>query len=388
MTVDERARAGLFLAMQYPVEVPGVTVSNFLRTAKTAIDGEAPKLRTWVKDVRAAMERAAHGPGRSPSATSTRASPAARRSATRSSSWSCSSRRSRSSTRPTPASTSTRCSRLRGRQPGPRDRRGRRPAHHALHADPALHQARLRARLRRRPHRRGGRPRARRPARGRGLRPVHRRHRCRGRAGRGLTLTATATWTARAAGAVRRRELERIRADFPMLAAARCDGTPLVYLDSAAHLAEAARGPRRRAGVPTRRHNAAVHRGAHQLAEEATEPSRRRARRSRRSSGVADDELAWTRTPPRGSTSSPTRPRPTAERRARARPGRRGRRHRDGAPREPRAVAGARARTGATLRWIPRHRRGPPRPRRRRRIIGDRARECWRSRTCRTCSAL
>jgi Fe-S cluster assembly ATP-binding protein len=56
MKVDERARAGLFLAMQYPVEVPGVTVSNFLRTAKTAIDGEAPKLRTWVKDVKGAME--------------------------------------------------------------------------------------------------------------------------------------------------------------------------------------------------------------------------------------------------------------------------------------------------------------------------------------------
>ena len=57
MTVDERARAGMFLAMQYPVEVPGVSVSNFLRTAKTAIDGEAPKLRTWVKDVNAALER-------------------------------------------------------------------------------------------------------------------------------------------------------------------------------------------------------------------------------------------------------------------------------------------------------------------------------------------
>jgi len=57
MTVDQRARAGLFLAMQYPVEVPGVSVSNFLRTAKTAIDGEAPKLRTWVKDVNTAMER-------------------------------------------------------------------------------------------------------------------------------------------------------------------------------------------------------------------------------------------------------------------------------------------------------------------------------------------
>ena len=62
MTVDERARAGLFLAMQYPVEVPGVSVSNFLRTAKTAVDGEAPKLRTWVKEVREAMERLAVDP--------------------------------------------------------------------------------------------------------------------------------------------------------------------------------------------------------------------------------------------------------------------------------------------------------------------------------------
>jgi Fe-S cluster assembly ATP-binding protein len=57
MTVDERARAGLFLAMQYPVEVPGVSVANFLRTAKTSIDGEAPKLRTWVGELRGAMER-------------------------------------------------------------------------------------------------------------------------------------------------------------------------------------------------------------------------------------------------------------------------------------------------------------------------------------------
>ena len=57
MSVDERARAGLFLAMQYPVEVPGVSVSNFLRTAKTALDGEAPKLRTWVKDVNTALEK-------------------------------------------------------------------------------------------------------------------------------------------------------------------------------------------------------------------------------------------------------------------------------------------------------------------------------------------
>ncbi len=57
MGVDERARAGLFLAMQYPVEVPGVSVTNFLRTAVTSVQGEAPKLRTWVKDLRGAFER-------------------------------------------------------------------------------------------------------------------------------------------------------------------------------------------------------------------------------------------------------------------------------------------------------------------------------------------
>jgi Fe-S cluster assembly ATP-binding protein len=56
MSVDERARAGLFLAMQYPVEIPGVSVSNFLRTAKTAVDGKAPALRNWIQDVRVAME--------------------------------------------------------------------------------------------------------------------------------------------------------------------------------------------------------------------------------------------------------------------------------------------------------------------------------------------
>src|SRR3954466_7185870 len=51
MSVDERARAGLFLAMQHTVEIPGVTVSNFLRTAKTALDGESPALRPWIKEI-------------------------------------------------------------------------------------------------------------------------------------------------------------------------------------------------------------------------------------------------------------------------------------------------------------------------------------------------
>ena len=56
MSVDERARAGLFLAMQYPVEVPGVSMSNFLRSAATAIRGEAPKPRHWVKELKSAMD--------------------------------------------------------------------------------------------------------------------------------------------------------------------------------------------------------------------------------------------------------------------------------------------------------------------------------------------
>lgn len=63
MSVDERARAGLFLAMQYPVEVPGVSVTNFLRTSKTALDGKAPPLREWVKELRSAMDSLRMEPG-------------------------------------------------------------------------------------------------------------------------------------------------------------------------------------------------------------------------------------------------------------------------------------------------------------------------------------
>lgn len=88
MSVDERARAGLFLAMQYPVEVPGVSMANFLRSAATATRGEAPKLRTWVKEVKEAMAGLDISRS-SPTARSTRASPAVRRSATRCSSSSC-----------------------------------------------------------------------------------------------------------------------------------------------------------------------------------------------------------------------------------------------------------------------------------------------------------
>ena len=59
---EERAHKGVFLSFQYPVEIPGVSVSNFLRTAATAIRGEAPKLRTWVKEVRETMEQLSMDP--------------------------------------------------------------------------------------------------------------------------------------------------------------------------------------------------------------------------------------------------------------------------------------------------------------------------------------
>ena len=110
MTVDERARAGLFLAMQYPVEIPGVSVSQLpahgrdrraRRGAQAARRGSRTSTARWTGSrIDPVVRRRA---------TSTRASPAGRRSATRSCSSSCSSRRSRSSTRPTPVWTSTRC---------------------------------------------------------------------------------------------------------------------------------------------------------------------------------------------------------------------------------------------------------------------------------------
>ncbi|MBB6171165.1 Fe-S cluster assembly ATP-binding protein [Nocardiopsis mwathae] len=62
MSVDERARAGLFLAMQYPVEVPGVSMSNFLRSSVTAVRGEAPKLRAFSKELQGAMKGLAIDP--------------------------------------------------------------------------------------------------------------------------------------------------------------------------------------------------------------------------------------------------------------------------------------------------------------------------------------
>jgi Fe-S cluster assembly ATP-binding protein len=172
MSVDERARAGLFLAMQYPVEVPGVSVSNFLRTSEDRDPRRGPKLRTWVKEVKEAMERLNMDPA------------FAERNVNEGFSGGEKKRHEilqLELLKPKIAILDETDSGLdvdalrvvsEGVNRSASPARSARPADHALHAHPALHQARLRARLRRRPDRRGGRPRARRGARGRGLRQV------------------------------------------------------------------------------------------------------------------------------------------------------------------------------------------------------------------------
>lgn len=55
MSVDKRAKAGLFLSFQYPQEVPGVTVENFLRTAKKEVSGIMPMMTQFNKEVRSQM---------------------------------------------------------------------------------------------------------------------------------------------------------------------------------------------------------------------------------------------------------------------------------------------------------------------------------------------
>ena len=118
MTPDERAKAGIFLAMQYPVEVPGVSMTNFLRTAKTEVDGKAPAIRTWTKELSEAAARTAQAEVRHPRRNRLR--PRRRRAAHR----------------------FRRCEPCQGSQPV------RYPHGHPLHPHPALHQAGHRARVR------------------------------------------------------------------------------------------------------------------------------------------------------------------------------------------------------------------------------------------------
>lgn len=56
LKADERARKGIFLSFQYPEEIPGITVENFLRTAKNAVTGKPLKLMAFKKQLKEKME--------------------------------------------------------------------------------------------------------------------------------------------------------------------------------------------------------------------------------------------------------------------------------------------------------------------------------------------
>jgi Fe-S cluster assembly ATP-binding protein len=57
LTPDQRAKRGLFLAMQYPTEVPGVSVVNFLRTAYQSVKGTQISALEFRKHMKAQMDR-------------------------------------------------------------------------------------------------------------------------------------------------------------------------------------------------------------------------------------------------------------------------------------------------------------------------------------------
>jgi len=57
LTSDERAKRGLFLALQYPTEVPGVSVVNFLRTAYRSVKGTQVSALEFRKHMKTQMDR-------------------------------------------------------------------------------------------------------------------------------------------------------------------------------------------------------------------------------------------------------------------------------------------------------------------------------------------
>lgn len=56
LKADERAKKGMFLSFQYPEEIPGVTVENFLRTAKSAVTGQPVRIMAFKKLLKEKME--------------------------------------------------------------------------------------------------------------------------------------------------------------------------------------------------------------------------------------------------------------------------------------------------------------------------------------------
>ena len=332
MTVDERARAGLFLAMQYPVEVPGVSTSNFLRSAATAVRGEAPKLRTWVKEVKQAMSRPRHQ-GRLRRAQRQRGLLRRREEAPRGAAARAAQAEDRD-----PGRDRLRPGRRRAaggqrrRQPLPRGRRDRGAADHPLHPDPAAHHPRRGARVRRRPDRRVRRARPGRRAGEDGVRAVHRgrgscgaddQHRLLAGAGRGEDpggLPDPVPHRARAVG-----RWSTSTPAPPRSVRGRCSTPSGPSWSSTTRRCTAARTswPRR---PPT--------------------PTRRPGPGSPRSSAPGPDELVFTKNATEGINLvayafSNAAHRRTGGRAVRAGAGRRDRGHRAGAPRQPGALAGA-----------------------------------------------
>lgn len=56
LSTDKRAKKGIFLSFQYPEEIPGVTVEEFLRTAKTAVSGQQQRIFPFNKLLKEKME--------------------------------------------------------------------------------------------------------------------------------------------------------------------------------------------------------------------------------------------------------------------------------------------------------------------------------------------
>lgn len=56
MSVDERARKGLFLSFQYPLEIPGLSVEDFLRTAKESVTGKKQSILGFNKELKKKMQ--------------------------------------------------------------------------------------------------------------------------------------------------------------------------------------------------------------------------------------------------------------------------------------------------------------------------------------------
>jgi cysteine desulfurase / selenocysteine lyase len=107
-------------------------------------------------------------------------------------------------------------------------------------------------------------------------------------------MTGQLTAGHRAAGALTTSEQEKIRADFPILCRTVRDGRPLVYLDSGA-TSQRPRPVLDAEQAFLEQHNAAVHRGAHQLAEEATDAYESARARIAAFVGVAPEEVVFTK---------------------------------------------------------------------------------------------